>query len=185
MRLRRTPMAATGWSTALLALMVSAGCSTDAPVEAPDAVDSARLTEVAADPVFSSDRATAAARTDVGGGLSWRRALVADELDTAAAALAQARAQGWRITWVSCTDDTVDAQAFKTFPGDGRAYTVALTVHDARLEARIPYHLDEADPFDAPTAEVAAADSCAEDPAAAPEAGTPVDVGAGRAADED
>jgi hypothetical protein len=68
-------------------------------------------------------------------------------------------------------------QAFKSMPAPaagGGAYTVGLRIEDARVTAVIPYHLDPADPFGAPAADVPPAASCVETPTAPATAGQEV-----------
>jgi hypothetical protein len=179
-----------------------AGCQDGGnETEPPNVVDTARLAVVRTDPLLTAARNVTPATTDTGSSNSayLRAQLVferpipqtapgtpptdAQKLAAARALTAAARAGGWRITSVACSDATPKSytvQAFRRMPPletGGGPFTVGLRIENERVTAIVPYHLDAADPFPAPRESVPSAASCVETPGALPNAGRAVVIG--------
>jgi hypothetical protein len=200
---RPAPVRAVAAAVALLATVAGlAGCQNGGnDTEPPNVVDTARLAVVRTDPLLGAARNVTAATTDTGSSnTAYLRAQLvlertipqatpgtpptdAQNLAAARALTAAARAGGWRITSVVCSDATpkrYTVQAFRRMPPPetgGGPFTVGLRIENQRVTAIVPYHLDAADPFPAPRESVPAAASCIETPGALPNAGRAVVVG--------
>jgi hypothetical protein len=194
--------------TAAAAAALAAGCAGLAgcqnggdDAEPPNTVDTARLAVVRTDPLLAAARNVTEATTDTGSGdTAYLRAQLvverpipqtapdtpptdAQKLAATRALTAAARAGGWRITSVVCSDATprtYTVQAFRRMPQPetgGGPFTVGLRIENQRVTAIVPYHLDTTDPFGAPRESVPSAASCVETPGALPEAGKAVVIG--------
>jgi len=200
---RTAPARAVAATAALVAACAGlAGCQDDgADTEPPDVVDTARLAVVRTDPLLAGARNVTAATNETGSSnTAYMRAQLvlerpiprtapdtpptdAQKLAAARALTAAARAGGWRITSVDCSDATprtFAVQAFRRMPPPttgGGPFTVGMRIENQRVTAIVPYHLDAPDPFGAPRESVPSAASCVETPGALPDAGKAVVIG--------
>lgn len=172
-----------GACLAVLAVVVPlAGCHEQ---EQANEVDSARVREIRAQPMFAGAHVRAAT-TRTSADVEFRRAQVTAELTgsdprrTAADGLRRMRRHGWTVSYVSCTSaHQVQAQAWREFTAAGDTFTGYAdlsTSGPVQVTVLVPFHSEPGRPLPVPEAAVDPAHTCLAGAEASGVSGTPMDL---------